>query len=129
MVVLWEEACESVTSFGFQLRNHLAGVDIILRTDVLAFEEKLQFRCEIGNALGGSEDGLAPLDPDPRVTSVDPSFPISFGERHVETPWTGPAAATPEVVLIEFGAELLANPGIESPCGGDVDVPAVEKGT
>ena len=44
MVVLWEEACESVTSFGFQLWNHLAGVDIILRADVFAFEEKLQFR-------------------------------------------------------------------------------------
>jgi hypothetical protein len=107
----------------------LAGVDIILPADVLALEEQLQFRGEIGDALGGSEDGLAPRDPDPRVASVDPGLPVTFGERHVETPWTVPAAATPEVVLIEFGAELLANPGLETSCGGNLDVPAVEKGT
>ncbi len=110
-----------------ELGDHLAGIEIVLRPDVLALEEELELGSEVGDPVIAVQDGLVPAHPDGRVSAVDPELPGALADGDVEAPGPAGGLTTPQVVLTVLGAEGGTRPRCEPARGGDVDVPADEQ--
>ncbi len=125
-MIIRQEPAEPASFDPFQHGNHFGGVEIVLRSWVLALEEELEVGGEVRHPLVAAEHGLWPRDADGRITAEDPELPISFADRDVDAPRLFWSSSTPYVVLTRLSEQRGTLPRSEDAGGGNLDIPTRE---
>jgi len=94
-MILRQETVEPASFNARQLGNHFGGVEIVLRSWVLALEEDLEVGGEVRHIPVAAQDGLWPRDADGGITSEDPELPVSFADRDIDAPRLFGSLSTP----------------------------------
>lgn len=106
-----------------QSRQYMARIHVILRPNLAALVEHLQFWRQIGNAFRALQESFAPFDTHRRIASIDQACRVTVADGQVEAPGPTFIASAPDVVLLAFDKQVAPVPARQVPRSGDMWIP------